>query len=87
MPDSSDLTDDLVQRLRVKDDKYTEFWAQKLMDEAADRIEAVEAEAVALRVECDRLAALIEDIQKLCLKSWDISDVLVLIEEAKRSLK
>jgi len=35
--------DDIVTRLRVKDDVYTEFWQQKLMDEAADEIERLRA--------------------------------------------
>ena len=29
---------DIVTRLRIKDGVYTEFWQQKLMDEAADEI-------------------------------------------------
>ena len=33
------MADDIVTRLRVKDGVYTEFWQQKLMDEAADEIE------------------------------------------------
>ena len=33
------MADDIVTRLRVKDGVYTEFWQQKLMDEAAEEIE------------------------------------------------
>lgn len=37
------MADDIVTRLRVKDGVYTEFWQQKLMDEAADEIERLRA--------------------------------------------
>ena len=37
------MSDDIVTRLRVKDGVYTEFWQQKLMDEAADEIERLRA--------------------------------------------
>jgi hypothetical protein len=40
--------DDIVTRLRVKDGVYTEFWQQKLMDEAADEIERLRAEVDAI---------------------------------------
>lgn len=39
---------DLIARLRVKDSIYTEFWQQKLMDEAADALEARQAERDAI---------------------------------------
>ena len=38
------MADDIVDRLRIKDGVYTEFWQQKLMDEAADEIERLRAE-------------------------------------------
>ena len=38
------MADDIVTRLRVKDGVYTEFWQQKLMDEAADELERLRAE-------------------------------------------
>jgi len=38
------VADDIVTRLRVKDGVYTEFWQQKLMDEAADELERLRAE-------------------------------------------
>jgi hypothetical protein len=34
---------DIATRLRIKDDKYTDAWAQRLMDEAADEIEHLRA--------------------------------------------
>lgn len=45
------MSDDIVDRLRVIDNKYTEFWQQRLMDEAADeivRLRRWKAEAVAV---------------------------------------
>ena len=50
------MADDIVTRLRVKDGVYTEFWQQKLMDEAADEIERLRAEVERLRAAGDALA-------------------------------
>lgn len=40
---------DIVDRLRIKDDVYTEFWQQRLMDEAADEIERLRARVTELK--------------------------------------
>jgi len=44
--------DDIVDRLRIIDNKYTEFWQQRLMDEAADEIERLRAAGDALAEAC-----------------------------------
>jgi hypothetical protein len=43
--------EEIVTRLRIKDGVYTEFWQQKLMDEAADEIERLRAENNALQLQ------------------------------------
>jgi len=53
--------DDIVTRLRVKDDVYTEFWQQKLMDEAADEIERLRAEVARKADYAERMDALAEE--------------------------
>ena len=66
------MADDIVTRLRVKDGVYTEFWQQKLMDEAAAEIER-------LRAEVERLipfARLIADAEPYTTIPMDPDDVL-----------
>ena len=42
------MNNDIVDRLRVKDGIYTEFWQQRLMDEAADEIVRLRARVTEL---------------------------------------
>ena len=55
------MTDDIVERLRIKDGAYTEFWQQKLMDEAADEITRLRAEVARKADYAERMDALAEE--------------------------
>ena len=73
------MSADIVDRLRVKDDVYTEFWQQKLMDEAADAILTLRADNERLRAEAERLipfARLIAHAEPYKTIPMDPDDVL-----------
>jgi len=56
------VANDIVTRLRVKDGVYTEFWQQKLMDEAADEIDRLRAE---VDLKGGRLDDALDEIEQL----------------------
>jgi hypothetical protein len=68
------MTDDLVKRLR-EDQPVTQDWASTmecgLMDEAADRIEQLENNAVLSKAAYDGLLSLLLSVQQDCIKEYN----------------
>lgn len=78
------MADDIVTRLRVKDGVYTEFWQQKLMDEAADEIERLESQVQMLAGLSRRLMTA-GDALHAAVRNHDLTEAhLRAWEEARR---
>ena len=65
-------SDDIVTRLRVVDNVYTESWTQRLMDEAADEIEHLRQQLTDLRWDNNRLSDLYNSLYEALKASHNV---------------
>ena len=78
------MAKDIVTRLRIKDGVYTEFWQQKLMDEAADEIDRLELQVQMLAGLSRRLMTA-GDALHAAVRNHDLTEAhLRAWEEARR---